>query len=148
MHKIIFFACLFLYCTFSTFAEAHEINYVVENKGICAKFFYSEKESLSYAEYEIFAPSEKYAFAKGRTDKNGVVCFLPDRTGKWIVNVREDTEHGLHAAKVEITVNEKMLSESFSKPLVAQHTKFFIALGFVGWMIGILAILKFMKKRN
>jgi hypothetical protein len=62
------------------------------------------------------------------------VSFLPDRNGKWIIKVYGEAEHGIHAAQIELDVNENLFMDSFRKPLVAQYTK-----GFVGGSI-ILAI--------
>lgn len=74
------------------------------------------------------------------TDKNGVVSFLPDRPGKWTIKVIAESDHGGHAANVEIDVKEGLLMESFSKPLVASHAKFFIGGGLLLSVFGIWAL--------
>ena len=129
-------------------AEAHSIQYQVENKGITVRFFYSPEEPASYSAYEIFGPDDKIPHQKGRTDKNGCVSFLPDRPGKWLIKILGESDHGYHGAQVEIIVNESLFMESFKKPLVAEYTKIFVALGIIGWMIGFLAIwrLRHIKK--
>jgi nickel transport protein len=121
-------------------AEAHSVEYQVENRGISARFFFLPNDPASYSPYEIFGPGDTIPHQKGRTDKNGVVSFLPDRPGKWSVKVIAESEHGGHAASVEIDVKEGLLMESFSKPLVAAHVKFFVGAGLLLGVFGIWAI--------
>jgi len=106
---------------------AHTINYQVENRGVSARVFYAGDEPASYSQYEIFGPGDKIPHQKGRTDRNGFVSFLPDRKGKWVIKVFGEAEHGIHAAQIEVNVNENLFMDSFRKPLVARHIK-----GFVG----------------
>jgi nickel transport protein len=131
--NIVFFSFL-LILIWSGDGEAHTINYQVENRGISARVFYAGDEPASYSQYEIFGPGDRVPHQKGRTDRNGFVSFLPDRKGKWIIKVYGEAEHGIHAAQIELDVNENLFMASFRKPLVAQYTK-----GFVGGSI-ILAI--------
>lgn len=125
---------------------AHETNYQVkEAQTICTSFFFSDKNPMSYAEVEVYEPNGKIPFQKARTDKNGVFCFLPDKEGTWKILAKGETEHGFHGAEVEIKVNKTMNLEEFKKPLVARYTKIFIALGIVGWMLGLLGIFLYLK---
>lgn len=101
----------------SSEAEAHTVHYQVENKGISARIFYSPDDPVSYSQYEIFGPGDTIPYQKGRTDKNGIVSFLPDRQGKWVVNVYGESEHGMHRAQIDIDVNENLFMDSFKKPL-------------------------------
>jgi len=136
MHKLLY-AMMLLFLPIFLFpagAEAHAIHYRVENKGISARVFYSPDEPASYSKYEIFGPGDTIPHKKGRTDKNGFVSFLPDREGIWIVKVRGESEHGIHAVQIEITVGEGLFMESFKKPLVATYTKVFIGIGLIGWV--------------
>lgn len=121
-------------------AKAHSIEYQVENRGISARFFFLPNDPASYSPYEIFAPGDAVPHQKGRTDRNGTVSFLPDRPGKWTIKVIAESEHGGHGASVEIDVKEGLLMESFSKPLVAAHTKFFIGAGLFLSVFGIWAL--------
>lgn len=121
-------------------AEAHSVEYQVENRGISARFFFLPNDPASYSPYEIFGPGDTVPHQKGRTDKNGVVSFLPDRAGKWSVKVVAESEHGGHAANVEIAVEQGLLMESFSKPLVASYAKFFVGAGLLLGVFGIWAI--------
>ena len=121
-------------------AEGHSVEYGIENRGISARFFFLPNEPASYSAYEIFGPGDTIPHQKGRTDKNGVVSFLPDRPGSWTLKVTAESEHGGHAAAPVIQVNEGMLVESFSKPLVAAHPKFFIAIGLLLGVFGLFAL--------
>jgi len=121
-------------------AEAHSVEYQVENRGISARFFFLPNDPANYSPYEIFAPGEDIPYQKGRTDKNGVVSFLPDRPGKWRIKVTAESEHGGHAASVEIDVKEGLLMESFSKPLVASYVKFFVGAGLLLSVFGMWAL--------
>jgi nickel transport protein len=121
-------------------AEAHSVEYQVENRGISARFFFLPNEPANYSSYEIFGPGDKLPYQKGRTDRNGVVSFLPDRPGKWTIKMIVESDHGGHAATVEIDVKEGLLMDSFSKPLVAAHTKFFVGAGVLLSVLGLWAI--------
>lgn len=130
----------------NSWAEAHSIHYQVENKGISVRIFYSPDEPASYSEYEIFGPGDKILYQKGRTDKNGVVSFLPDRPGKWLIKVSGESDHGFHGVQIEVKVNESLLMESFKKPLVAVHTKLLVGIGLILGIFGLWALLKRRKK--
>ncbi|MFH1115621.1 MAG: hypothetical protein V1792_17065 [Pseudomonadota bacterium] len=120
--------------------EGHSVEYRIENRGISARFFFLPNDPASYSPYEIFGPGDTIPHQKGRTDKNGVVSFLPDRPGSWTLRVTAESEHGGHAAAPVIQVGEGMLVESFSKPLVASHPKFFIAIGLLLGVFGLFAL--------
>jgi len=132
-----FFCALLLPLLLVSWAGAHGVEYQVENRGISARFFFLPNDPASYSAYEVFGPGDTIPFQKGRTDKNGVASFLPDRPGKWVIKVTAESEHGGHAANVEIDVKEGLLMDSFSKPLVAAHSKLFVGLGVVLSAFGI-----------
>ena len=138
---------IFLICLCSPFAEAHTINYQVENRGISARVFYAGDEPASYSQYEVFGPGDRIPHQKGRTDRNGFVSFLPDRKGKWIIKVYGEAEHGIHAAQIELNVNENLFMDSFRKPLVAQYTKGFVGGSIILALFGGWALLR-MSKTN
>lgn len=126
--------------------EAHSIHYRVENKGISVRVFYAEDDPASYSSYEIFGPGDKIPHQKGRTDKNGFVSLLPDRKGKWVINVYGESEHGMHGVQVVVDVNENLFMESFKKPLVATYTKAFVGISFLLALFGLWALLRSSKK--
>ena len=123
-------------------AEAHSIHYQVENKGISVRVFYDDNDPVSYSAYEVFAPGDEILHQKGRTDRNGFVSFLPDRQGRWVIRVYGESDHGMHGAMIEVNVNESLFMDSFKKPLVAKHTKFFVGMGFIFGIFGLWALLK------
>lgn len=138
MRKIIF--TILLPILVISLAEAHSIEYQVENKGISTRFFFLPNDPASYSNYEIFGPGDEIPYQKGRTDRNGVVSFLPDRPGKWTIKLVAESTHGGHAAQVEIDVGKKLLMDSFTKPLVATYSKFFLGIGVLLSTFGICAL--------
>jgi nickel transport protein len=131
----------------ASWVEAHSVEYQVENRGISARFFFLPDDAASYSGYEIFGPGDANPYQKGRSDKNGVVSFLPDRPGKWTVKVVAESEHGGHAANVEIEVKESLLMESFSKPLVASYAKASVGAGLLLGVFGIWAMWNARRQR-
>ena len=129
----------------SSMAIAHSVHYQVENKGISVRVFYAQDDLASYSQYEILGPGDKIPHQKGRTDKNGVVSFLPDRPGKWLIKVSGESEHGIHGIQIKVQVNKSLSMESFKKPLVAMYTKLFVGLGFIMGIFGLWALLKVKK---
>lgn len=137
---------------FNKLGLAHEVNYQVkEFQGVCVSFFFGNEEPMNYADVEVYSPTEKIVFQKGKTDKNGIFCFMPDKEGTWKLVARGETEHGFHGTEVEVKIGKEMGVEGFKKPLIARYTKFFVALGVVGWLLGLTGIflyLKNLKKTN
>jgi nickel transport protein len=126
-------------------AEAHSVQYQVENKGISVRVFYSADDPASYSQYEIFGPGDTITHQRGRTDRNGFVSFLPDRPGKWLVKVWAESEHGYHGAQIEIQVNKSLFVESFKKPLVARYTKAFVGISLILAFFGAWALFRTRK---
>jgi nickel transport protein len=133
---------------FSLPAHAHSINYRVENRGISTRIFFAGDEPMRYAAYEIFAPGDAIAYQKGRSDRNGVVSFLPDRPGKWLVKVTGEAAHGPHGTQFEVDVNAGLDMESFHKPLVAQYTKGFIGMSIVLFIFSLWALWRSSRKER
>lgn len=72
-------------------------------KGI--RFFYEDGTPLSFADYKIYSPDGKI-FSEGYLDKNGRVLFLPDRIGKWKIEIDDGMGHGI-VKEIEIKNLEK-----------------------------------------
>jgi len=138
MNRLLYFILLSLLT--ASGAKAHSVEYALENRGISARFFFLPDYPASYSPYEIFGPGDKIPCQKGRTDKNGVVSFLPDRPGRWSIKLIVESDHGGHAAQVEVDVKEGLLMDSFSKPLVAAHTKLFLGAGVLLSVFGLWAL--------
>jgi len=77
---------------------------------------YDDGEPMSYAAVEIRAAGEKIAFQSGRTDRNGVMLFLPDRPGVWEAVVTDGMGHRL---SLEVTVADLGASAAMSAQATA-----------------------------
>jgi nickel transport protein len=121
-------------------AEAHSINYLVEQKGMAIRAFYSENDPAAYSQYELYGPGDKEPHQLGRTDKNGYVAFVPDRPGIWKLQVWGESSHGYHGVTTEINVDKNLGLESFSKPLVATYTKFVTGISLIIGLFGMYAL--------
>ena len=128
--------------------NAHTVNYQVQNKGISTRIFFDVDDPACYSAYEIYGPGDKLAFQKGRSDRNGFVSFLPDRQGSWLIRVRADSEHGIHAVDVKLNVDQDFNLKSFEKPLVAKHLKGFIGISILLAGFGLWALIGSRKTRE
>jgi nickel transport protein len=88
-------------------AFSHGIDYSFSSgESIIIKVSFGENEPMSYAAVKIFSPeNNKIEHQNGRTDKNGLFSFVPNKTGEWTVMVTDDTGHGL---KEKIKVDKKL----------------------------------------
>ena len=131
-------------------SHGHSINYQVLEKGIAVRAFYSEKDPSSYSQYEIWGPGDRedLPHQTGRTDKNGFLAFVPDRAGTWKIRLWGESSHGYHGFTTEIKVDKELNLESFSKPLLATHTKLITGLSLIFGIFGIYAFLKSRKKQD
>ena len=142
-HRMRLILCLALCPCWSRLpVEAHTVNYDVLPKGISVHVFYAVNEPASYSQYELFAPGDELPYATGRTDRNGFVSFLPNMAGVWKVKVLGESSHGFHGAAIDVKVDQALGVESFSKPLVAQHTKVITGLSIVFGLFGVYALLR------
>jgi len=142
------FCAILVFFLTASGVEAHTIHYRVENKGISVRLFYSPEDPVNYSQYEVFGPGDKIPHQKGRTDRNGVVSFLPDRPGTWLVKVWGESDHGYHGTQIKVKVDENLFLESFKKPLVATHTKILVGMAFILGIFGIWGLLKMRKKAD
>ena len=129
-------------------SHGHSINYQVLEKGIAVRAFYSEKDPSSYSQYEIWGPGDRedLPHQTGRTDKNGFLAFVPDRAGTWKIRLWGESSHGYHGFTTEVKVDQGLNLESFSKPLLATHTKLITGLSLIFGIFGIYAFLR--SRRN
>jgi nickel transport protein len=126
--------------------RAHTIHYAVEPKGMTVRIFYAANDPASYAEYELAGPGDALPYQTGRTDRNGCVSFLPDRPGVWQVKVLGESAHGFHGVTIEVKVDQALGLESFSKPLVATHTRLITGLSLIVGIFGIYAYWRSRKR--
>jgi nickel transport protein len=125
---------------------SHTVNYEVQQKGMAARVFYSAHEPASYSEYELFGPGDAQPHQIGRTDKNGMVAFVPDRPGVWKIKVLGESAHGFHGVTIELKVDNAVNLESFSKPLVATSTKMITGVSLIIGVFGIYGLIKSRRK--
>lgn len=133
-----------------TDSHGHSVNYQVEQKGIAVRAFYSAKDPASYSQYEIYGPGDRedLPHQTGRTDKNGFLSFVPDRAGTWKIKLLGESSHGYHGFTAEVKVDKELSLESFSKPLVATHTKLITGLSLIFGLFGIYALLRSRRKQD
>jgi nickel transport protein len=127
---------------------AHSIHYRVEPSGISARVFFGPDDPAAYSAFEIFGPGDSIAHQKGRTDRHGVVAFLPDRPGSWRIKVIGEADHGAHAVVIDVHVNASLYPESFSKPLVAQYLKAFIGISIVLFIFSVWVLARYRNFRR
>jgi len=66
---------------------------VVEKRTVCAAFTYDDGEPIGYSKVTISAPESALPFQSSATDRNGIVCFAPDKVGQWQVTVNDGMGH-------------------------------------------------------
>ncbi len=84
---------IILYCNT---ARAHGVSYeLLESpKTITFKTVFSSGEPISYGEVLIYSPeNSEVEYQNGRTDKLGQFSFLPDKNGKWKIEVNGGMGH-------------------------------------------------------
>lgn len=127
--------------------SGHSIHYHVQPKGISVKVFYEKENPASYSEYELFGPGDKEPHQIGRTDKNGFLSFLPDRPGTWRIRVWGESTHGFHGVTIDVQVDQALQLESFSKPLLATHTKLIVGVSLIFGLFGIYTLWRSRRKK-
>jgi nickel transport protein len=132
----------------ASIAQAHSINYQVEQKGMAGRAYYSEKDAAAYSQYELYGPGDKDPHQTGRTDKNGYIGFVPDRPGTWKLQVWGESTHGFHGVTTEITVDKTMGLEGFKKPMVAAYTKYVTGISLIIGIFGIYGFIASRKKES
>jgi nickel transport protein len=141
------FGVIFLFVLLAgPMVQAHTVNYQVEQKGVAVRVFYAAEDPASYSEFEIYGPGDKLPHQTGRTDKNGFVCFIPDRQGIWKVKVLGESSHGFHGVTVEVKVDKDLNLESFKKPLAATYSKLITGISLIIGLFGLYALHK--SRRN
>jgi len=120
---------------------AHSIQYHVEQRmGVAVRAYYSADDPASYSEYELYGPGDSEPHQIGRTDRNGYIGFVPDRQGTWKLQVWGESTHGFHGVTTEIVVDDTLALNSFSKPLLATHTKLITGVSVAFGLFGLYAM--------
>lgn len=74
--------------------------HISPSQGYLVTAMYDDGEPMSYAAVEIKRPDSDIAFQTGRTDRNGLMMFRPDRPGPWQAVVSDGMGHRLALALV------------------------------------------------
>ncbi|WP_320169517.1 hypothetical protein [Maridesulfovibrio sp.] len=90
--------------------HAHGVSYEIidTTPAISFKSGFSSGEPIAYGEVTIYSPDDREVeFQNGRTDKNGVFSFMPDRPGVWKIEVLGGMGHKLMFDVDVLPQNEK-----------------------------------------
>jgi len=142
MKRILYFLVLYFFCI-TGLGLAHGVAYQVStDSSIIIKVEYDDGDAMSYADVLIYSPDDKKVeYQNGRTDKNGVFAFVPDKPGVWKVEVDDGMGHGL---VTEVTV-EKGMSVDVEHHGHSQKDNIIAALGII---IGVAGFLFYWKAKN
>jgi hypothetical protein len=66
---------------------------IVEGEAVCAYFYYDDGDAMAYVKVTVNAPGLEVPFQSGATDRNGIVCIVPDGDGDWIINANDGMGH-------------------------------------------------------
>lgn len=125
---------------------AHAIYNNVIQKGISVKIYYAEDDPASYCQYEIFKPNDNTAFAKGRTDRNGVVSFLPDSKGDWKIKVIGESDHGYHGKEITVTVDKNINVTDVSRSLYEKYQRVFTGAALIFSFVALIGMYRCKKR--
>ncbi len=72
---------------------SHGVEYEFFGNAKGIKVYYENGTPMSFADYKIYSPDGKI-FAEGMTDKKGRFLFMPDKKGRWKIEVDDGMGHG------------------------------------------------------
>ena len=106
-------AVIFLVAAASFPLFGHGTEYEIVSRGmIGVRTAFDTGEPMANAKVLVFAPGETKATTETTTDGNGIVCFVPDRAGTWVLQVRAEGGHGM---RINLQVNEEMIVDTGGK---------------------------------
>ena len=127
-------------------ALAHTVDYQIDGKQSVVVTVRLAEDPASYSEYELFPPdSAETPFQLGRSDAHGRIVFVPDKPGLWRLKVSADSQHGLHGKEIEITVDEQMVAQLDTRPLVSTHTRLVVGVSILFGLFGLISLLRSKK---
>ena len=75
--------------------QAHSLSHSAQpGSAIIVELRYADGSPFSYESAEVYRPAETVPFLAGRTDANGRLAFVPDRSGDWRVRAFSEDGHG------------------------------------------------------
>lgn len=109
-------------------------------KGI--RFFYEDGTPMAFADYRIYSPDGKI-FSQGMLDKYGRILFLPDKPGKWKIEVDDGMGHGTIK---EIEISDLENPEIFKKFSIPIYFKLLLGISIIAGLTGIFFYIVASKK--
>ena len=85
---------------------------------------------------------------QGEPTKMVFFLLCPTGQGPGKLELWGESSHGYHGFTTEIKVDKELNLESFSKPLLATHTKLITGLSLIFGIFGIYAFLRSRRKQN
>ncbi|MTW22285.1 hypothetical protein [Allochromatium palmeri] len=75
--------------------HAHSLTHSAQpGSAVIVELHYADGSPFSYESTEVYRPAESVPFLVGRTDANGRLAFVPDRSGDWRVRTFSEDGHG------------------------------------------------------
>lgn len=75
--------------------HAHSLSHSAQpGSAVIIELRYADGSPFSYESAEVYRPAETVPFLAGRTDANGRLAFVPDRSGDWRVRAFSEDGHG------------------------------------------------------
>ena len=75
--------------------QAHGLSHSAQpGSAVIVELRYADGSPFSYESTEVYRPAETVPFLAGRTDANGRLAFVPDRSGQWRVRAFSEDGHG------------------------------------------------------
>jgi nickel transport protein len=102
-------ATVLLYCAVSSASAHGTVGRRIEKRTVCVFFSYDDGEPMAYSKVTVNVPESELPFQSGATDRNGVVCFAPDKAGTWRVTAGDGMGH---QQTVSIVITEEGESTS------------------------------------
>jgi nickel transport protein len=76
--------------------NAHTLNHSAQpGSAVIVELRYADGSPFSYESAEVYRPADTVPFLAGRTDANGRLAFVPDRSGEWRVRAFSEDGHGV-----------------------------------------------------
>lgn len=103
----------FMLCASTPLLYCHGAIYEVLAGGVVGiRASFDTGEPMAAARVLVFAPDQPEKYYETKTDRNGIVCFSPDRKGMWVIQVLAEGGHGL---RVNLPVDSSMSSQQTAK---------------------------------
>lgn len=89
------FLAILVAILFAGALHAHALSHSAQSgSAVIVELRYGDGSPFNYEAAEVFRPGETEPFLTGRTDANGRLAFVPDRTGDWRVRAFSEDGHG------------------------------------------------------